>query len=77
MTSSLGQYSPVNPWTAPLQGIRRGVAEMNDAAQKIAEGDVSPDNFVALIQAEIMIKANRVTAETASELVGSLLNRKA
>lgn len=76
MISSTGS-SHASLLTASTQGIRRGISEANDAAQKIAAGEITPSNFVALVQAKIAIKANRVTAETAGELVGSLLNRKA
>jgi hypothetical protein len=57
--------------------MKRGLNEANGAAQKIAEGAITPDNFTALIQAGIEIKANRVVAVTADEAIGSLLNRKA
>ena len=64
-------------FNAPAQGIKRGMDEAGTAAQKIAEGDLSPNNFTALIQAGIAIKANRTVAVTADEMIGSLLNRKA
>ncbi len=75
--SSIGPNASTNLLSAPAQGIRRGIAEANGAAQKIAEGEISPDNFTALIQAGIEIKANRAVAITADEMLGSLLDRKA
>jgi hypothetical protein len=77
MISSLGSNAAADLFNAPLQGMKRGVNEANGAAQKIAEGEISPDNFTALIQAGIEIKANRTVAVTADEMIGSLLNRKA
>ena len=77
MISSLGSNIPANLFDAPTQGIKRGVNEANGAAQKIAEGEISPDNFTALLQAGIEIKANRAVAVTADEMIGTLLNRKA
>ncbi|MBK9990417.1 MAG: flagellar hook protein FlgE [Verrucomicrobia bacterium] len=77
MISSLGPDTSASLFSAPVQGIKRGMNEAGAAAQKIAEGDVSPDNFTALIQAGIEIKANRAVAITADEMVGTLLNRKA
>jgi hypothetical protein len=77
MISSLGTGAPANLFDAPAQGMKRGLSEANGAAQKIAEGEISPDNFTALIQAGISIKANRAVAVTADEMIGTLLNRKA
>lgn len=77
MISSLGSGIPANIFDAPTQGIKRGLDEANGAAQKIAEGEISPDNFTALLQADIAIKANRAVAVTADEMIGTLLNRKA
>lgn len=72
-----GLTAPANLFDAPVQGMKRSVNEANGAAQKIAQGEISPDNFTALIQADISLKANRVVAVTADEMIGSLLNRKA
>jgi hypothetical protein len=77
MISTVGPNLSAGLFTAPAQGIKRGVEEANGAAQKIAEGAITPDNFTALIQAGIEIKANRAVAVTADEMIGSLLNRKA
>jgi hypothetical protein len=57
--------------------MKRGIGEANAAAVRIASGEVTPDAFTALLQAGITIKANRVAATTADELIGTLLNRKA
>ena len=57
--------------------MKRGIDEANGAAQKIAQGEISPDNFTALLQASVEIKANRAVAVTANEMVGSLFDRKA
>jgi len=77
MISSVGPNLSAGLFTAPVQGIKRGMDEANGAAQKIAEGAITPDNFTALIQAGIEIKANRAVAVTANEMIGTLLNRKA
>lgn len=77
MISSFGPNAPASLFNSPAQGIKRGLSEANIAAQKIAEGQISPDNFTALIQAGIEIKANRAVAITADEMIGSLLDRKA
>ena len=77
MISTIGPNIATSLLNAPLQGIKRGVNEANGAAQKIAEGAISPDNFTALIQAGIEIKANRAVAVTADEMIGSLFDRKA
>jgi len=77
MITPVTQNVSAGLFNAPAQGIKRGLDEAGTAAQKIAQGDISPDNFTALIQAEIAIKANRTVAVTADEMIGTLLNRKA
>jgi len=77
MTSSISTSGPANLFDAPVQGMKRSVGEANDAAQKIAQGEITPDNFTAMLQADISLKANRTVAVTADEMIGSLLNRKA
>ena len=77
MITTVGPNVSADIFTAPAQGIKRGVEEANGAAQKIAEGAITPDNFTALIQAGIEIKANRTVAVTADEMIGSLFDRKA
>jgi len=77
MISSLGSNMSASLYDAPAQGIKRSLNEANGAAQKIAEGEITPDNFTALIQADISIKANRAVAVTADEMIGSLFDRKA
>jgi len=77
MISSLGTSASGSLFDAPVQGMKRSVSEANGAAQKIAQGEINPDNFTALIQADIALKANRAVAVTADEMIGSLLNRKA
>lgn len=77
MISSLGTSGASNLFDAPVQGMKRSIGDANTAAQKIAEGDISPDNFTALIQAEVQLKANRTVAVTADEMIGTLLNQKA
>lgn len=58
----------------PLQGIQRGMEQLNTAAGRVAEGDVSPENVVQQIQAEVMVKANAMTARTVDTILGSLLD---
>ena len=77
MISTVGPNITAGLFTAPTQGIKRGVDEANGAAQKIAAGAITPDNFTALIQAGVEIKANRAVAVTADEMIGSLFDRKA
>ncbi len=59
---------------APLQGMQRGMQQLNTAAARVAEGDVSPENVVQQIQAEVMVTANAVTARTVDQILGSLLD---
>jgi hypothetical protein len=67
----------INLFAAPLDGIRRGMEQANQAATKIAAGDVSPENVVSQIQAEILVKANAASMRTADEILGTLLDATA
>ena len=61
-------------FAAPRQGIERGIQQLNTAAGRIAQGDLSPGNVVQIIEAEMLVKANAVTARTAGDILGSLIN---
>lgn len=74
MISSVGTSSSPDLFAAPRQGIQRGIEQLNTAAGRIAEGDLSPENVVQEIQAEILVKANTVSARTAGEILGSLID---
>jgi hypothetical protein len=67
----------LNLFAAPLQGIQRGLAQAGEAAGKIAQGDLSPQNIVSQIEAEILVKANAVSLRTADEILGALLDEEA
>jgi hypothetical protein len=73
MISSVGSYSQ-GLYTAPMDGVRQGMADAAAAAGDLAEGDLSPDNVVAMIQAEMLVKANAISVRTADQLIGSLLD---
>jgi hypothetical protein len=66
-----------NLFSAPIEGVRRGFAQAGDAATKIAQGDVSPGNVVAQIQAEVLVQANAVSMRTADEILGALIDTTA
>jgi len=74
MISATSSAGMPDLFAAPLQGMRRGIEQMNAAAQQVAQGDISPDNVVQQIQAEVMVKANAIAARTADEILGSLLD---
>jgi hypothetical protein len=77
MISPAGASGPDNLFAAPLEGIRRGVAQAGDAAVKIAQWDVSPENMIAQLQGEVLVKANAAVLRTADEIFGALLDTKA
>jgi len=80
MVSAVGSSSASNAsnlFSNPLEGMRRGFQQANDASAKIADGDVSPENMVSMIQAEVLVKANAVVAQTADKLLGAFLDTKA
>jgi hypothetical protein len=59
---------------APLDGLRRSQRKLEENAQAIARGDLSPDNIVGLIEAEKSFKANAVVVRTADRMVGTILD---
>lgn len=67
----------MNLYTAPLQGIQQGLNQADEAARKIAAGDVSPRNVVDQMQAGIAVKANVASMRTADEILGSMLDEMA
>jgi len=76
MVSAVGSSS-ATLLSNPLEGMRRGFQQASDASAKIADGDVSPENMVSMIQAEVLVKANAVVAQTADKLLGAFLDTKA
>ena len=69
--------SSVDLFSAPREGIRRGIAKADESAKQIAEGDVSPDAMIGLLEAKIAVKANAASLRAADEMLGFLLDTKA
>lgn len=74
MISPLSAAGSPDLLAAPRQGIERGMRQMAAAAENMANGDISPENVVQQIQAEVLVKANVVAARTADEILGSLID---
>lgn len=74
MVSSIRSSGNPDLLAAPRQGMQRGFEQLGAAAQSIAQGEITPDNAVQMIQAEMLVKANVVAARTADEILGSLLD---
>ena len=64
----------MNLLTAPVEGIQRGMAQVDAAAQNLAGGEVTPENMVEMIEGAAVVKANAVSSRTSSDLVGTLLD---
>ena len=77
MITSTGNYSTSNLFANPLLGMRKAVEQANDASEKIADGDISPENIVSGMEAQIQMKANVATLRVADSLIGTLLDRRA
>ena len=56
------------------EGMRRGVNQANTAAAGIAQGDVSPENMVGLVEAQTQVKAGVAVGRTADQTIGTLLD---
>jgi hypothetical protein len=77
MISSVGSSGPANLLASPLEGMRRGMRQAEQANEGIENGDDLPENMANLVEATVLVKANSIAARTADELIGSLLNTKA
>lgn len=74
MVSPITSSVSSNLFAAPRSGIERGMRQLQDAAGQIAQGDISPENVVQQIQAEVLVKANVMAARTADQILGSLID---
>jgi len=61
----------------PLQGMQRAVGQLNDAADRISQGEITPENMVSTMEANILFKANAQVVRTQDEMLGTLFNKKA
>jgi len=62
---------------APLQGMQQAMKDFNQAAERISEGEITPENMVATMEAKILFKANAQVVRTQDEMLGTLFNAKA
>ena len=64
-------------FSAPLNGMRRGLRQFEKASQRLAKGDVSPSNIVSQMEAELLFKANAASIRAADEMIGVLFDERA
>ena len=77
MISPASRFGQLELFDAPRQGMQRAFAQAGDAAGRIAEGEVTPDNMVDLLEAEALFKANAAVMRSADEMIGWLFDEKA
>ncbi|MBI5381788.1 MAG: hypothetical protein HZA31_07805 [Opitutae bacterium] len=77
MISPLHTSGSGNLYDAPATGMRRGAAQLQQAADTSAQGEVAPSTVSLQIQAEILVQANVAAARAVDQIVGSLLQQKA
>ena len=58
----------------PLKGMKQAYAKANNAAEKIAGGDLDPRPFVELMGAQYSFEANAKVLKVMDEMVGTLLD---
>lgn len=73
-SASFGQ---LELFEVPRQGLQRAFNQAGEAAARIAEGEVTPDNMVDLLEAEALVKANAAVLRTADDMIGWLFDEKA
>ena len=77
VASSSPYYGQLELFEAPKQGMQRAFAKAADSAGRIANGEVTPDNMVGLLEAEELAKANAAVLRTADDMIGWLFDEKA
>jgi hypothetical protein len=77
VASSPYAYGQLELFEAPKQGMQRAFAQAGEAAARIADGEVTPDNMVALLESEALVKANAAVLRTADDMIGWLFDEKA
>jgi hypothetical protein len=70
-------YGQLELFEAPRQGMQRAFAQAGDAAQRISEGEVTPDNMIDLLEAEALAKANAAVLRSADNMIGWLFDEQA
>lgn len=74
MISPVSRTPEMNLLTAPVEGIQRGMAQVNAAAQNLAAGAITPENMVGMIEGTAVVKANAASLHTSSDIVGTILD---
>ena len=77
MISPINSSSRINPFAAPVDGIRRAITQAGAASEKLADGEITPENMVALLEAKALVKANAASIRTADEIRRTLLDETA
>jgi hypothetical protein len=77
MISSVNSHRQLELFEAPRRGMQRAFAQAGDAAGRIADGDVSPDNMVDLLEAGTLAKANVAVMHAADDMIGWLFDEMA
>lgn len=75
--ASASHYGQLELFEAPRQGMQRAFAQAGEAAARISEGEVTPDNMVSLLESEALVKANAAVLRTADDMIGWLFDEKA
>jgi hypothetical protein len=77
VASSPYAYGQLELFEAPKQGMQRAFAQAGEAAERIAAGEVTPDNMIDLMEAEALAKANTAVLRTADDMIGWLFDERA
>jgi len=69
--------TPSQYFQTPLQGMQQAMKDFNQASERISQGEITPENMVATMEAKILFKANAQVVKTQDEMLGTLFNAKA
>ena len=77
VASSSQYHGQLELFEAPRQGMQRAFSQAADSAERIADGEITPDNMVGLLESEALARANAAVLRTADDMIGWLFDEKA
>jgi len=75
--NSIQSVATTNLTATAVEGSKRALGKMNEAAQKLSAGEITPSNMVALKEQAAVYSINMQLIKAADETTGQLLNLRA
>jgi flagellar hook protein FlgE len=74
MISPVSTTDLPSAFASAQEGMRRGLAQVDESSAAIADGDLDPGNVVGLIQGQRTFEMNAKVLRTGAEMLGTLLD---